>query len=119
MADTSTPTPPAGKKPVSEKQLIANRLNSMKSTGPRTPEGKARASMNNYQSGMRSEKDFLPGEDAALYEQRRAAFHRDLAPRDAVQQALVDRFARLEWRGQRGAAVEEARAEIKIHDVVE
>jgi hypothetical protein len=68
---------------------------------------------------MRSEKDVLPGEDGALYEERRAAFHRVLAPRDEVQEALVDRFARLEWRGQRGEAVEEARAELKIHDAVE
>jgi hypothetical protein len=119
MADATTPTVTTGKKPVSEKQLIANRLNSMKSTGPRTPEGKARSSMNNCQSGMRSEKDVLPGEDGALYEQRRAGFSRALAPSDAVQQALVDRFARLEWRGQRGETVEEARAELKIRDVVE
>jgi hypothetical protein len=68
---------------------------------------------------MRSEKDFLPGEDGALYERRRADFSRALAPSDEVQQALVDRFARLEWRGQRGEAVEEARAELKIRDVVE
>lgn len=31
---------------VSEKQLGANRANALRSTGPRTPEGKARSSQN-------------------------------------------------------------------------
>src|SRR5262249_42200576 len=116
MADTTntttTTTRPVGKKPISEKQLIANRMNSNKSTRRRTLFGKGRASMNNTQTGMRSRKDVLPGEDAALYEKRRAGFYRSLAPRDAMQEALVDRIARLEWRGRRGEAVEEARAEL-------
>src|SRR5438874_13705061 len=32
--------------PISEKQLAANRANAAKSTGPRTPEGKARSARN-------------------------------------------------------------------------
>ena len=32
--------------PTSEKQLAANRANAAKSTGPRTPEGKARSARN-------------------------------------------------------------------------
>jgi hypothetical protein len=107
------------KKPVSEKQLIANRMDSRKSTGPRTEAGRARASMNNCQHGMRSSKDVLPWEDGALYEKRRRDARQALKPRDAVQEALVDRFVRLEWRGERGEAVEDARAARKVHEVVE
>src|SRR5499425_1840151 len=33
-------------RPISEKQLAANRANAAKSTGPRTPEGKARSAQN-------------------------------------------------------------------------
>ena len=32
--------------PISDKQLAANRANAAKSTGPRTPEGKARSAQN-------------------------------------------------------------------------
>jgi hypothetical protein len=117
MAESTKPR--VAKKPISEKQLIANRLNSKRSTGPRTPEGKARASMNNCRTGMRSSKDVLPGEDRTLYEQRRRNAIRDLGPRNDTETALVERHVRLEWRGLRGEAAEDAKAARRIHEVIE
>ena len=38
--------------PISEKQLAANRANAARSTGPRTPDGKARASQNRRKHGF-------------------------------------------------------------------
>src|SRR5438105_11544511 len=43
---------PHPKPPVSEKQLAANRANATRSTGPRTPEGKARAAQNARKHGF-------------------------------------------------------------------
>ena len=40
------------KKPVSPKQLAANRANASHSTGPRTPEGKARSAQNSRKHGF-------------------------------------------------------------------
>jgi len=40
---------PRARKSVSPKQLAANRANAAKSTGPRTPEGKARSAQNGFQ----------------------------------------------------------------------
>ena len=41
-------------KPISEKRLAANRENAKKSSGPRTPEGKARSSRNAVKHGFRA-----------------------------------------------------------------
>jgi hypothetical protein len=75
--------------------------------------------MNNCQHGMRSSKDVLPGEDGALYEQRRRNAIRDLGPGNDTERVLVERHVRLEWRGQRGEAAEEAGAALKIHEVID
>jgi hypothetical protein len=116
---TTTTKSRVAKKPCSEKQLKANRLNSLKSRGAVTERGRQRSSMNNLRHGMRSRKEILPGESGAAYAKLRADLHASLGPQDATEEALVDRMARLEWRGRRGEAAEDARASKRIHEVVE
>src|ERR1035437_10062807 len=43
---------PRTKQPVSDKQLAANRTNAAQSTGPRSPEGKARSALNSRKHGF-------------------------------------------------------------------
>src|SRR5436189_6413074 len=45
-------------KPISPARLAANRANSRKSTGPRTPQGKARSASNSLQHGLYSTGHF-------------------------------------------------------------
>jgi len=45
--------------PISERKLIANRLNAQKSTGPRTPLGKFRSSRNGLKQGLYSKFDLV------------------------------------------------------------
>ncbi|MGA2268535.1 MAG: hypothetical protein ABSH44_08715, partial [Bryobacteraceae bacterium] len=43
---------PHRRHPVSDKQLAANRANATHSTGPRTPQGKARSALNSRKHGF-------------------------------------------------------------------
>jgi hypothetical protein len=47
----------------SEKQAEANRRNALKSTGPKTPEGKNAVRLNALKHGLLSQEILLPGED--------------------------------------------------------
>ena len=51
-------------------QIAANQLNSRKSTGPRTPEGRAKSSMNALKHGNRSRKLALLREESYAFEER-------------------------------------------------
>ena len=48
-----------------EAQINANRLNAQKSTGPTSPEGKARSALNALKSGIDAWSHIIPGEDPA------------------------------------------------------
>ena len=75
------PAPRPGPKPkreISPARLAANRANSRRSTGPRTPQGKSVSKMNGLVHGMRAESDILPGEDPAELDRRIAAWADEL-----------------------------------------
>jgi hypothetical protein len=48
---------------MSDKKAHANRRNALKSTGPKTPEGKAAVRLNALRHGLLSKEPLLPGED--------------------------------------------------------
>ncbi len=80
---------------------------SPKKRGPKTPEGKARSSMNALKHGLRSKRFLLlPEEDpedfASLVSDIRAAY----GPEDAVESAHVEAIAVAMWREIRADRVE-------------
>ena len=84
-----------------EKQIQANRLNAMKSTGPRTEAGKKVSRLNALRHGFRSSMPLLPGEDPEQLENLRESLHEACKPTDALQEILVAQMVDSEWKRQR------------------
>jgi hypothetical protein len=78
--------------------MAANRRNAQKSTGPRSVEGKKRASLNALKSGMTAKTVVLPHESAADYNEIRAALIEDYKPATMQELMLVDQIAAGYWR---------------------
>jgi hypothetical protein len=100
---------------VSPRQLAANRRNALKSTGPRTPEGKRRVRGNAWKHGRRARTPGRErGEDAGGYEDWREKILAAFAPQDAMEVYLVEELARLGWKRQR---VERAQAALQEREL--
>jgi len=84
-----------------QKQIEANRRNAQKSTGPRTPEGRAASSQNALRHGLTAEQVIVQGESKEEF----LAFYREhydvLNPTDPVAESLVERIIMFEWRLRR------------------
>jgi hypothetical protein len=83
------------------RQMEANRLNAKNSTGPKTPEGKAKSSMNRLTHGFASSSFITPEENGhefiALLDDLTAE-HRPMTP---TEQILVEKMAQNHWLTQR------------------
>jgi hypothetical protein len=90
----------------SEKQVRANCRNALKSTGPRTPEGKAAVRMNARTHGLRSQEILLPREDEAAFEELSAHLRAELQPVGVLEGLLVDDIVAAHWRLRRLRRVE-------------
>ncbi len=89
-----------------KKQIKANRENAKKSTGPRTPEGKRRVSMNALKHGLCAQEMVMTGEDPEEFEQLRDGFADVLEPADDFEASLVRQMISAEWRMRRADRVE-------------
>src|SRR5690242_7101801 len=85
----------------SDKQREANRRNAQKSTGPRTPEGKIRASQNSTKDGFSGKGKVVHKADKAPLRKKLADFNEDLLPINSVEGSLVGRMALSDTRHDR------------------
>jgi hypothetical protein len=92
----------------SERQIAANRANAKKSTGPRTPEGKARSSLNALVHGLTARRVVLPGEDARHFAAFARAIRADMRPRGPAQALMAGRVIEAAWKLRRAGAAQEA-----------
>ena len=85
----------------SDARIRANRLNAQKSTGPKTPEGKARCAANSLKHGLCARFFVTKFEDAAAFEDLRNDLVEQYAPANPTEEYLVDELAQCMWRKQR------------------
>jgi hypothetical protein len=88
------------------RQFQANRLNALKSTGPRTEEGKRTSRRNALRHGLTAETVIDGLEDGEDYRGFEAAIIADYDAETAVERELVLRLASLLWRLRRIIAIE-------------
>jgi hypothetical protein len=84
---------------VSNARAEASRKNGARSRGPKTEEGKARASRNALKHGLRAARHLvLPAEDPAAFAALEAALFEELAPEGALQTVLARQIVSAAWR---------------------
>src|SRR3954465_12166723 len=79
------------------KQIAANRANAKKSTGPRTPEGKAVSRFNALKFGITAESLILPGESADDFEALAVEYADRFRPHSPEQRFLVKTLTTSDW----------------------
>src|ERR1035438_6272283 len=87
-------------------QVAANQANSLKSTGPRSVEGKSVSRFNALKHGIDAQSIVIPGEDPHQYAALADAYHREYRPESPSEAFHVA----LGWR-QRVACLEFQRAQ--------
>jgi hypothetical protein len=90
----------------SDKQARANRQNARKSTGPKTPEGKAVTRLNALRHGLLSQEVLLPGEDEAALMELGEHLMAELGPVGELERLLVEQIIAAVWRLHRLRRVE-------------
>jgi hypothetical protein len=107
-------------KTTSSKQLDANRHNAQKSTGPKTPEGRAVSKMNALKHGILSKQVLVRGLNInessrdlnALHER----FWQDLNPVGPVEEMLVDQIVTTHWRLRRALTAESGEIALSVDE---
>ena len=87
-------------------QIHANRLNSQKSTGPCSVEGKAAARFNALKHGMDAQSLIIPGEDPADLDALAHDYHEQFRPYGPEETFLVETLIRADWNKRRLRRIE-------------
>jgi hypothetical protein len=90
----------------SAKQIEANRANSLLSTGPTSPAGKAKVSHNAVKTGLTGRAVLLPSDDLAAYQAHIDRIFKLWAPEVDEEKRLTQSLADTLWRLERVPALE-------------
>jgi hypothetical protein len=101
----------------SDKQIEANRRNSEKCTGPRTPAGKANSSQNALKTGLDAKSEVIRTENRADYETLTAEYYARFHPTVPEERCLVDTLITSEWLRRRYVRADAAVWEQRFDDI--
>jgi len=101
------------------RKIEANRRNAGKSTGPRTPAGKAASAQNARTHGALSTQAISACEDHEAFESLCAAFHAQYNPQSPLECTLVDKLTLAVWRDRRLAIAESVAMDAETLDLNE
>jgi len=87
-------------------QIIANRRNAQKSTGPRTSQGKAAVSHNAVKHGLSARQAVISSESQAEFDLYREQMLVELAPESPMESMLAERIVNLSWRLKRASRIQ-------------
>jgi hypothetical protein len=87
-------------------QREANRRNALKSTGPKTVKGNAKAKMNALKHGLTAEQIVIPNENAEEFDALMGMLATELQPTGVQERHLVERIAAILWRLRRVYSIE-------------
>jgi len=103
---------------MSPKQLAANGRNAQKSTGPKTPEGRAVSKMNALKHGILSKEVLVRGlnlrESNREFSALRRRFWEELRPIGPVEEMLVDQIVTTHWRSRRALKAESGEIALNV-----
>jgi len=89
-----------------EAQILANRQNSIKSTGPKSHEGKFFISQNAVKHGLTAAKDILSSESRPEFDLFRDQLLAELSPQTPIESMLSERIVSLSWRLKRTGRIQ-------------
>jgi len=90
----------------SPSQIHANQINAQASSGPRSPESKARVAQNPVTHGLFAAHDIVRPEEQAEYDELRAALEAELLPETTMERTHAKEILHATWRLRRCAVVE-------------
>lgn len=99
---------------ISAKQQEANRRNAQHSTGPQTPEGKAKVSRNAIKHGLRARRTPIHGESEQEFHELCDALEAEWQPQTPSEMFFVEQLATSQWMLARLARHERMAFEILI-----
>ena len=98
-----------------DQRKTTSRLNALKSTGPRTPDGKRASSLNASTHGAYAASIVLPGEKLEDYDAMIEAHFLQYNPDSLIARSLVSQMATTLWRLNRMAPAEGSLIQIQLN----
>ena len=89
-------------------QIETNRANARHSTGPRTPDGKQRSSLNATRHGLTGQMIVMPHEDMQAYLAHCQSYAEEWSPAGVTETHMVQSIADAQWRLHRAQSREHA-----------